>query len=92
MKKFSLYMLAALMMAACNSATDESRYIDFLYANMSLPDSVDYPRSYYERQVRYAMRSRADMPWGHKVPEREFLHFVLPPRVTNEEMDDFRTL
>lgn len=85
-------MLAALMMAACNSATDESRYIDFLYANMSLPDSVDYPRSYYEQQVRYAMRSRADMPWGHKVPEREFLHFVLPPRVNNEDMDDFRTL
>ena len=92
MKKFFFCMLAALLMVACNSTTDESRYIDFLYANMSLPDSVDYPRSYYERQVRYAMRSRADMPWGHKVPEREFFHFVLPPRVNNEDMDDFRTL
>lgn len=64
--------------------------MDFLYDNMSLPDSVDYPKSYYVQQVQTAMRARTEMEWGRSVPEREFRHFVLPPRVNNEDLDDFR--
>ena len=90
MKKLLLYSMAALLLTACRGSSDESRYVDFLYANMSLPDSVDYPRDHYVQHVRYALQARADLPWGQQVPEREFRHFVLPPRVSNEDMDDFR--
>jgi transglutaminase-like putative cysteine protease len=30
------------------------------------------------------------MPWGASIPEEEFLHFVLPLRVNNENLDNFR--
>ena len=32
------------------------------------------------------------MPWGQKVPELEWKHFVLPVRVNNENLDDARTV
>ncbi len=90
MKKLSLLLLMVAALAACNTPSTE-QYLDFLYANMSLPDSIDYSRSFFSGQVETAMRARAEMPWGKIVPEREFRHFVLPPRVNNEDLDDFRT-
>ena len=30
-----------------------------------------------------------EMPWGKKISEGDFLHFVLPLRVNNENLDDF---
>ena len=85
-----LLTFAALTLTSCHTRT-EADYVDFLYANLSLPDRTDYSREYYEEQVRTSLRAREEMPWGESVPEREFRHFVLPPRVNNEDMDDFRT-
>ncbi len=55
-----------------------------------MPDSVDYSRNFYEEQTRLSLQARRELPWGKSVPEREFRHFVLPPRVSNEDMDEFR--
>lgn len=63
----------------------------FLYAYMSLPDMTDYPPAYYAAQVEAAVRARREMAWGSGVPRREWLHFVVPPRVNNEHLDTFRT-
>ena len=52
--------------------------LDFLYAGMPLPDSVDYPREFWEANARMAVKARHEMPWGEKVPGREWRHFVLP--------------
>ncbi len=90
MKKLAVFLLMTAVITACNTPSAD-HYIDFLYANMSLPDSIDYSRSYFAGQVETALRARAEMPWGKVVPEREFRHFVLPPRVNNEDLDDFRT-
>ena len=30
------------------------------------------------------------MPWGKEIPDEVFRHFVLPIRVNNENLDDFR--
>ncbi|MBR6130063.1 MAG: transglutaminase domain-containing protein [Bacteroidaceae bacterium] len=57
---------------------------------MPLPDSVDYPRAFWEANVRMAVKARHEMPWGEKVPGREWRHFVLPLRVNNEDLDSFR--
>ena len=89
MKKLSFFLLVLTTLAACQKPSDDA-YVAFLYDNMSLPDSIDYPRSYYEEQVSVALKARSDMPWGKDVPEREFRHFVLPPRVNNEDLDNFR--
>lgn len=64
--------------------------MQFLYAYMPLPDLVDYPAEFYLQNVDYALKARQEMPWGASVPVREFLHFVLPVRVNNENMDSSR--
>ena len=79
-------------MTACTDrrAAEEQDALDFLYAGMPLPDSVDYSREFWEANVAVTVRARHEMPWGEKVPGREWRHFVLPLRVNNEELDSFR--
>jgi len=71
---------------------DYRKYIDFLYKYMALPDRMDYPRGFYMENVAVALRAKAEMPWGGIVPEREFMHFVLPVRVNNENLDRHRRI
>ncbi len=68
----------------------EKEGLMFLYAYMPLSDLADYEGQYFLRQVRTALKARREMPWGNKVPEGIFLHFVLPSRVNNENLDTFR--
>lgn len=71
---------------------EQREALQFLYAYMALPDMTDYSGDYYLECVDYALRARAEMPWGERVPDREFLHFVLPPRVNNENLDGCRAI
>ena len=82
-----LFLLLTILLAACCGPT---RYVDWLYSSMPLPDSLQYPRSYWEENVAKTLEVRQKMHWG--IPEREFRHFVLPLRVNNETLDDFRTV
>lgn len=66
---------------------ERKELMDFLYNYISLPDKADYPFEFYLRNVDASLRAREEMPWGMKVPEREFLHFVVPVRVNNENLD-----
>lgn len=66
--------------------------MQFLYAYMPLPDIADYPAQFHLQNVDYALKAREEMPWGKQVPQREFLHFVLPVRVNNEDMDTSRVV
>lgn len=75
---------------SCTSDSYEQQALDFLYANMPLPDSVDYSKEFWEANVAVSLRARREMPWGEKVPGREWRHFVLPLRVNNEDLDSFR--
>ena len=40
------------------------RALKFLYAYMPWPDVADYPLDYHLAQVEYALKARAEMPWG----------------------------
>ncbi len=75
----------AEMSAECRNA------LEFLYAYMPWPDVADYSADFFTAQVECALQARKEMAWGSKVPEREWLHFVLPLRVNNENLDEFRT-
>ena len=79
-------------MASCTDGRrqEEEDALDFLYAGMPLPDSVDYSREFWAANVAVSVRARHEMPWGEKVPGREWRHFVLPLRVNNEDLDSFR--
>lgn len=78
----------ALAMAK-DEATREA--LEFLYAYMPDPDWTDYTPEFYLEQTEIALRARKEMAWGGAVSDREWLHFVLPVRVNNENLDAFRT-
>ena len=59
-------------------AKEVEEAVDFLYRFMPLADKTDYPRSFFEENVRTSFEARRDMPWGHTVPDLLFRHFVLP--------------
>lgn len=80
------------VMADTLSDPVERHYMRFLYAYMSLPDIIDYPAQFYLDNVRQSIKTAKEMPWGKLVPEREFMHFVLPVRVNNEHLDSARTV
>lgn len=71
---------------------NESLAMKFLYAYMPLSDLADYVGDYYLANVRMSLKAREEMVWGKKIPEDVFLHFVLPIRVNNENLDSFRIL
>ena len=86
-KPFLLALAALALVCSCNNRT--KAYVDWLYEYMPLPDSLHHPRSYWEANVAKTLEVRERMKWD--IPEREFRHFVLPLRVNNESLDDFRT-
>ena len=87
-----LLLMMALSLCACGSGPKgpAEEYVDFLYAYMPHPDLAAHPLTYWEANVEKTLEVRDRMDWG--IPEREFRHFVLPLRVNNEPLDDFRTL
>ncbi len=68
----------------------EREAMQFLYAYMPLSDIVNYSGEYHLTNVRQAFKAKHEMSWGANIPEREFNHFVVPARVNNENLDDFR--
>ena len=70
----------------------EREALEFLYAYMPYSDLADYDQTFYLKQVRTAFAAREQMPWGKKIPEDVFRHFVLVYRVNNENLDTARVL
>ncbi len=70
---------------------EEREAMQFLYAYMPLSDITDYSGTYHLANIRQAFKAKQELPWGANIPEREFNHFVVPARVNNENLDDFRT-
>jgi len=68
----------------------EEQALKFLYAYMPLSDLADYSPEFMRANVKQSLRARNEMAWGNSIPEEEFLHFVLPQRVNNENLDSFR--
>ena len=92
---FIPFLITVLLLASCGGkktpqSLNEETALEFLYQYMPLGDSVDYTEDYYRECVQYALKAKAELSWGDSVPEREFKHFVLPPRVNNENLDRFR--
>lgn len=85
----SVIATAAAILLAVSCKGPVEKYTDWLYEYMPLPDSLHYGREYWEDNVAKTLEVRDRMGWD--IPEREFLHFVLPLRVNNETLDGFRT-
>ena len=94
MKKLFLLIAISLLAVSCsnNYSKKEQIALQFLYASMPQCDAVDYSEDYYLNNIKASFKAKYELPWGKRVPEREFMHFVLPIRVNNENLDDFRTV
>ena len=91
MKKIFLIIIALLAVSCSNNnSKKEQNASDFLYASMPLCDCVDYSQDYFLQNIEASFKAKDELPWGKRVPEREFKHFVLPIRVNNENLDEFR--
>jgi len=69
---------------------DQTDAIKFLYAFMPLNDLADYDGGFFLANVNKALQARKETEWGKDIPENIFLHYVLPCRVNNENLDSFR--
>lgn len=65
-------------------------YLRFLFAYMPISDFADYDYEFYQRHVEYSLLAKETFPWSREIPDDIFKHYVLPPRVNNENMDTAR--
>lgn len=64
--------------------------LKFLFAYMPLSDMADYTGEFFLANADIALKARKESLWGKEIPEDVFLHYVLPCRVNNENLDSFR--
>ena len=57
---------------------------------MPLSDLADYNGDFFLANVNLSLRARKETSWGKEIPEDIFLHYVLPCRINNENLDSFR--
>ena len=70
---------------------EEAEGLQFLYAYMPINDMAQMPYSYFIKTVKEAYATKS-LPWGASVTPELFRHFVLPPRVNNEDLDNAREI
>jgi transglutaminase-like putative cysteine protease len=73
-----------------NQPTELSEAFRFMIAFSPLNDIVDYTGEFFLSNIKVALRARNEAKWGKTIPEEIFLHYVLPWRVNNENLDSFR--
>ncbi|MGA1976542.1 MAG: transglutaminase-like domain-containing protein [Bacteroidales bacterium] len=71
-------------------STRQKEALEFLYAFMPLNDLADYNSSFFLANVNLSLKARKETSWGKTIPSDVFLHYVLPVRVNNENLDSFR--
>lgn len=86
----TLTIAAAFLVASCGNRIGEKESMEFLYRYMDIADQGDYSEEFFRENVKMSLQARREMPWGKDVPDQLFRHFVLPVRVNNERLDDFR--
>ncbi|MFA4986193.1 MAG: transglutaminase domain-containing protein [Candidatus Brocadiia bacterium] len=62
----------------------------FLVSNMPLSDSASMSADDLAEHIDYAFEARQRMPWGHKIPNNIFLHYVVAHRSSQEPPQRFR--
>jgi transglutaminase-like putative cysteine protease len=69
---------------------EQSEALKFLYAYMPLSDLADYNGDFFLENVNVSLKAKNETLWGNTIPEAIFLHYVLPYRINNENLDSFR--
>lgn len=89
MKKYLFAAIVSIILVSCGKTWKSEDYLSWMYKYMPFPDSAAFSSDWWLANIDKTLEVREKMGWN--VPEREFRHFVLPLRVNNEFLDDFRT-
>ncbi len=68
----------------------EEEGLKFYLASMPLNDLADYDSRFFLENIRESIKARSYFPWVPGIPDHIYLHYVLPVRVNNENLDSFR--
>lgn len=71
---------------------DERQAFQYICAYSPLSDMADYTPDFVRTNACIAVKALREMPWGKNIPEDVYLHFVLPHRINNENLDSFRII
>jgi hypothetical protein len=71
-------------------STKQVEALKFLFAYSPLNDLADYKGEFFLANTDLALKTLKEASWGKTIPEDIFLHYVLPFRVNNENLDSFR--
>lgn len=69
---------------------DESICIKFLYAFMTRGDMISHSPELMASYVKATLKMREEISYAKDMPAEIFLSYVLPCRVSNEDLDDSR--
>lgn len=69
---------------------EEEVALQFLYAFLPLVDLADYSGDLFLKHVRHSLKAINEAPWGHRITGELFLHYVLPYRISNEVIEEYR--
>jgi len=70
---------------------DETKnYLEYLFTYMPISDFADYDFEFWQRHVEFSIMAKSTFNWADSIPEDIFKHYVLPPRVNNENLDTAR--
>ncbi len=73
-----------------NMSADAKSALSFIVAFSPLSDLADYSSQFMLDNVEQSLKAKRETLWGNSIPEEVFVHFVLPIRVNNENLDSFR--
>ena len=68
----------------------QSEALKFLFAFMPLSDLADYNGEFFLANADLSLKAKEETEWGKSIPDDIFLHYVLPVRINNENLDSFR--
>jgi transglutaminase-like putative cysteine protease len=71
-------------------SVQQTEALKFLYAYMPLSDLADYNGDFFLANADISLKTRSEASWGKSIPDNIFLHYVLPYRINNENLDSFR--
>lgn len=69
---------------------EEKFGLEFLYAHMQLSDLADYDGTLFLSHVRMSLEILDRVPWGNKISGDLYLYYILPYRISNETIEDYR--
>lgn len=81
----------AELLEALTAAPEQDREaLSFLVANLPSVDLATVSSEFLLNNVALAREARERFPWGRSVPDDVYLRYVLPPRVSQEPLEDWR--